>query len=178
MLSTKKGLPALTLLLLLLALAGSASAQTTRTYSLVQGGTLVAASPLVGLDGSTTYHGALVIGQVAGTTPTTFTFSLAFRATGLVDPVAGIYGGVILPPTSSFSVSVLSGRKSVTTSGTVDSGAVTYRLTTDGRAEVVSVVSGALTVWEGRNKSRKAVGYGTVDYGTTAEGAGTLVLYF
>ena len=177
MFSTKKGLPALTLLLLL-TLAGSASAQTTRTYSLVQGGTHIAASPFVGLDGSTTYHGALVIGQVSGATPTTFTFSLTFRETGLIDPVAGIYGGVILPPTSSFSVSQVSGRKSVTTSGTIDSGTVTYRLTPDGRAEIVSLVSSALTVWEGRNKSRTAVGHGTLDYGTAAEGAGTLVLYF
>ncbi len=176
MFSMKKGLPALTLLLLL-TLAGSASAQTTRTYTLVQGTTHVAASPFVGLDGSTTYHGALVIGQAASATPTTFTFSLAFRDTGVIDPVAGIYGGVILPPTSSFSVSELSGRKSVTTSGTIDSGTVTYRLTPDGRAEVVSVVSSALTVWEGKNKSRKAVAHGTVNYGTAAEGAGTLVLY-
>jgi hypothetical protein len=175
--STKKGLTALTLLLLL-ALAGSASAQAARTYSLVQGGTHVAASPFVGPDGSTAYHGALVIGQAAGATPTTFTFSLAFRATGVVDPAAGIYGGVILPPTSSFSVSQLSGRRSVTTSGTIDSGAVTYRLTPEGRAEVVGVVSSALTVWEGSNKRRTAVGHGTLDYGTAAEGAGTLVLYF
>jgi hypothetical protein len=176
MFSTKKGLAALTLLLLL-ALAGSASAQTTRTYSLVQGGTHIAASPF-DLNGSREYHGALVMGQVAGATPTTFTFSLAFRETGVVDPAAGIYGGVILPPTSSFSVSELSGRKSVTTSGTIDSGAVTYRLTPDGRAEIVSLVSSDLTVWEGRNKSRTAVGHGTVNYGTSAEGAGTLVLYF
>ncbi len=173
----KKGLPALSLLLLLL-LAGSASAQTTRTYSLVQGGTHVAASPLVDAGGSTTYHGALVIGQAASATPTTFNFSLAFRETGLIDPTAGIYSGVILPPTSSFSVSELSGRKSVTTSGTIDSGTVTYRLTPDGRAEIISVVSSALTVWEGRNKSRKAVGHGTVNYGTAVEGAGTMVLYF
>ena len=177
MFSMKKGLPALSLLLLL-TLAGSASAQTTRTYSLVQGGTHVAASPFVDLSGATTYHGALVIGQVAGATPTTFTFSLSFREAGLIDPVAGIYGGVILPPTSSFSVSQLSGRKGVTTTGTIDSGSVTYRLTPDGRAEIVSVVSSALTVWEGRNKSRTAVAHGTVEYGTAAEGAGTLVLYF
>ena len=177
MFSTKKGLAALSLLLLL-TLAGSASAQTTRTYSLVQGGTHIAASPFVDLSGSTTYHGALVIGQMSSAAPTTFTFSLAFRETGLIDPAAGIYGGVILPPTSSFSVSQLSGRKSVTTSGTIDSGAVTYRLTPDGRAEIVSVVSSALTIWEGRNKSRKAVAHGTVNYGTAAEGAGTLVLNF
>jgi hypothetical protein len=132
----------------------------------------------VDLNGSTTYHGALVIGQVASATPTTFTFSLASRETGLIDPVAGIYGGVVLPPTSSFSVSELSGRKSVTTSGTIDPGTVTNRLTPAGRAEIVSVVSSALTVWEGRNKSRKAVGHGTVNYGTAAEGAGTMVLYF
>lgn len=173
----KKGLPALTLLLLL-TLAGSASAQTTRTYPLVQGSTHVAASPFVDVSGATTYQGALVMGQVASATASTFTFSLTFRETGLVDPVAGIYSGVILPPTSSFSVSELSGRKSVTTSGTIDSGTVTYRLTPDGRAEIVSVVSSALTVWEGRNKSRKAVGHGTVNYGTAAEGAGTMVLYF
>lgn len=173
----KKGLSALSLLLLL-TLAGSASAQTTRTYSLVQGGTHVEASPFVDASGSTTYQGALVMGQVASANPTTFSFSLAFRETGLVDPLAGIYGGVILPPTSSFSVSEVSGRKSVTTSGTIDSGTVTYRLTPDGRAEIVSVVSSALTVWEGRNKSRRAIGYGTVNYGTAAEGTGTMVLYF
>ena len=173
----KKGLPTLSLLLLL-TLAGSASAQTTRTYSLVQGGTHVAASPFVNLDGSTTYHGAFVIGQVSGAVPATFTFSLAFRETGVIDPVAGLYGGVVLPPTCSFSVSEVSGRKSVSTSGTIDSGTVTYRLTPDGRAEVVSILSSALTVWEGRNKSRRAVGHGTVNYGTAAEGAGTMVLYF
>jgi hypothetical protein len=177
MFSMKKGFTALTLLVLL-TLAGSASAQTARTYSLVQGGTHIAASPYVGLDGSTTFHGALVIGQVASASPTTFTFSLAFRDTGLIDPVAGIYSGVILPPTSSFSVSEVSGRKSVTTSGTIDSGTVTYRLTPDGRAEIVSVVSSALTIWQGKNKSRTAVGYGTINYGTAAEGAGTMVLYF
>jgi hypothetical protein len=177
MFSIKKGLPALALLLLL-TLAGSASAQATRTYSLVQGSTHILASPFVDLSGSTTYHGALVMGQAAGATPTTFTFSLAFRETGLIDPAAGIYGGVILPPTSSFSLSELSGRKSVTTSGTIDSGAVTYRLTPDGRADIVSLVSSGLTVWEGKNKSRRAVGHGTVNYGTSAAGAGTLVLYF
>ena len=176
MFSTKKGLPALSLLLLL-TLAGSASAQTTRTYSLVQGGTHIAASPF-DINGSREYHGALVIGQVASAAPTTFNFSLTFRETSLIDSANGIYSGVILPPTSSFSVSELSGRKSVTTSGTIDSGAVTYRLTPDGRAEIISVVSSALTVWEGRNKTRTAVGHGTVDYGTVSEGAGTLVLYF
>jgi hypothetical protein len=53
-----------------------------------------------------------------------FTFSLAFRETALIDPVAGIYGGAVFPPTGSFSVSELSGRKSVKTSGKIDSGAV------------------------------------------------------
>ena len=175
MLSKKKGLPALTLLLLL-ALAGSASAQTARTYSLVQGGTHVAASPFVGLDGSTTYHGALVIGQTAAAAPTTFTFSLAFRATGVIDPAAGIYGGVILPPSSSFSVSELSARKSVTTSGTIDSGAVTYRLTPDGRAEVVSIVSSGLTIWEGKNRTRRAVGYGTAAAGDSSASLPTIAV--
>ncbi|HEX8188133.1 MAG TPA: hypothetical protein VF586_07280 [Pyrinomonadaceae bacterium] len=173
----KKGLYALPLLLLF-TLAGGASGQTTRTYSLTQGDTLTPASPFVDEAGATTYHGALVIGQVSGATPGTFTFSLAFRETGLIDAAAGVYAGVILPPTSSFSVSEVSGRKSVSTSGTVDSGAVTYRLTPDGRADIISVVSSGLTVWEGRNKTRRAVGHGAVDYGTAAEGAGTLVLYF
>jgi hypothetical protein len=176
MFSMKKGLPAVSLLVLL-TLAGSASAQTTRTFSLTQGDTHIPASPVVDASGSTTFYSALVIGQVVSATPTTFTFSLTFRDAGVLDPVAGIYSGVILPPTSSFSVSEIYGRKSVTTSGTVDSGTVTYRLTPDGRAEVVSVVSTALTVWQGKNKSRTAVGSGTVDYGTAAEGAGTMVLY-
>lgn len=173
----KKGLAALSLLLLL-TLAGSASGQTARTISLSQGDTLTPASPFVDATGTTTYHGALVIGQVPGSAPGTFTFSLTFRASGVLDPAAGIYSGFILPPTSSFSVSEVSGRKSVTTSGTVDAGAVTYRLTPDGRADIISIVSSSLTVWEGRNKSRKAVGYGTVNYGVSAEGAGTLALYF
>jgi hypothetical protein len=115
---------------------------------------------------------------VAGATPGTFTFSLAFQDTGLIDPVNGVYGGFILAPNSSFSVAEFSGRKSVSTSGTIDSGTVTYRLTPDGRAEIISVVSGSLTVWEGKNRRRTAVGHGTLDYGTSAEGAGTIVLSF
>jgi hypothetical protein len=177
MFAIKKGLLALPLLLLL-TLAGSASGQTTRTFSLSQGDTLTPGSPFVDATGATTYHGTFITGRVDGATPGTFTFSFAFRATGVIDPVAGVYGGVIVPPSSTFSVSEISGRKSVSTSGTIDSGAVTYRLTPDGRADVISIVSSGLTVWEGRNKTRKAVGYGTLDYGTSAEGAGTMVLYF
>jgi hypothetical protein len=177
MFSMKKGLTALSLLLLF-TLAGSASGQTTRTISLSLGDTLTPASPFVDATGATTYHGALIIGQVAGATPGTFTFSLTFRAAGVIDPVAGIYSGTITPPISSFSVAEMSGRKSVSTSGTVDSGAVTYRLTPEGRADIISIVSSGLTVWEGKNKTRRAVGHGTVDYGTSNEGAGTMVLYF
>ena len=172
-----KGLYVLPLIMLFM-LAGSASGQTTRTYSLTQGDTHIPASPLVYPDGSTTFHGAFVIGQVVSSVPATFTFSFGFRDTGVIDPVAGIYGGEILPPMSNFSVTELSGRKSVSTSGTIDSGTVTYRLTPDGRAEIISLVSNDLTVWEGKNKTRRAVGRGTVDYGTSAEGAGTLVLNF
>jgi hypothetical protein len=177
MFAMKKGLYALTLLLLL-TLAGSASGQAARTLSLSLGDTITPASPFVDASGATTYHGALITGRVDGSTPGSFVFSLTFRETGVIDPVAGIRSGFIVPPTSSFSVSEFSGRKSVTTSGTVDSGAVTYRLTPDGRADIISIVSSGLTVWEGKNKTRKAVGYGTVNYGTSAEGAGTLVLYF
>lgn len=177
MFALQKGLAALSLLLLL-TLAGSASGQTTRTLSLSQGDTLTPASPFVDAAGVTTYHGAFVTGRVSPGSASTFTFSFAFQDTGVIDPAAGVYGGFILPPTSTFSVSEVSGRKSVTTSGTIDSGAVTYRLTPDGRADIISIVSSGLTVWEGRNKSRKAVGHGTLDYGTSAEGAGTMVLYF
>ena len=161
-----------------LLLSSPATAQTTRTFSLSQGDTLTPASRFVDLTGATIYFGGFVIGQVAGPTPSTFSFSLAFQETGLIDATNGIYGGFIISPNSSFSVTELSGRKSVSTSGRIDSGTVTYRLTADGRAEIISVVSGNLTVWQGKNKSRTAVGRGTLDYGTAAEGVGTMVLYF
>ena len=159
-------------------LSSHAAAQTTRTLSLSQGDTFTPASRFVDPAGVTTYFGGFVIGQVAGTTPGTFTFSLAFQETGLIDPTNGIYSGLIISPNSSFSVTEVSGRRSVSTSGSIDSGTVTYRLTADGRAEIISVVSGNLTVWEGKNRRRRAVGHGTLDYGTSAEGVGTMVLYF
>ncbi len=178
MFAMKKGLLALPLLLLL-TLAGSASGQTAHTYSLSSGDTLTPASPFVDQSGVTTFHGALISGRDdGGAAPGTFTFSLDFQATGVIDPAAGIYGGSVVPPVSSFSVSEVSGRKSVSTSGTVDAGTVTYRLTPDGRADIISIVSSNLTIWEGKNKTRKAVGSGTVDYGTAAEGAGKMVLYY
>jgi hypothetical protein len=161
-----------------LLLGSPAAAQTTRTLSLSQGDTFTPASRFVDPAGVTTYYGGFVIGQVAGTSPATFTFSLAFQETGLIDSTNGIYSGSIISPNSSFSVSEVSGRKSVSTSGSIDSGTVTYRLTADGRADIISVVSSNLTVWEGRNKRRTAVGHGTLDYGTINEGAGTMVLYF
>ena len=113
--------------------------------------------------------------------PGVATFSLAFRDAGLADPlVPGVYSGTILAPNSSFSVTetVTSGRKSqsVSTSGTIDAGTVTYSLTADGRAEIISIVSGNLTVWEGKSRKRTAVGSGSLDYGTSAPGAGTLTL--
>ena len=177
MITIKKGFSALSLIVLL-TLSGSAYAQTTRTLSLSRGDTLTPASPVVDSTGATTYFGGFVIGRVAGNTPGTFTFSLAFRDTGLIDPVAGIYSGLIISPNSSFAVTEVSGRKSVSTSGTIDGGAVTYRLTPDGRAEIISVVSNSLTVWEGKNSRRRAVGYGTLEYGTAADGVGTMVLYY
>ncbi|HEX8847025.1 MAG TPA: hypothetical protein VF791_20445 [Pyrinomonadaceae bacterium] len=156
-----------------------AAAQGTRTFSLTRGDTMAPASPgLVDASGATTYHGGLVAGQVDGVAGNTFTLSLTFRSTGVIDPVAGIYGGEIVSPFSSFVVSQVSGRKSVSTSGMIDAGTVTYRLTSYGMADIISVTSGNLTVWEGKNKSRRAVGYGTLNYGTAAEGSGTMVLYF
>ena len=154
-----------------------AAAQTTRTFTLSRGDMLTPPSPSIDPSGATTYFGGLVVGQVEGSSPSTFTLSTTFRSTGVVDPVAGIYGGVIVSPYSSFVVTQSSGRKSVSTSGTIDAGTVTYRLTPDGFADIVSV-SGNLTVWEGRNKRRTAVGTGTLDYGTTVEGSGTITLYF
>ena len=156
-----------------------AAAQSTRTFSLTRGDTMSPASPgLVDPSGATTYHGGLVAGQVEGTTPGTFTLSITFRSTGVIDPVAGIYGGEIVSPFSSFVVTQGSGRKSVSTSGTIDAGTVTYRLTSYGMADIISVTSGNLTVWEGKNKSRRAVGNGTLDYGTAIEGSGTIALFF
>jgi len=161
----------------LFSLSSPAAAQTARTFSLSQGATLMPASPGFDPSGGTTYFGGLVAGQVAGTTPGTFTLSVTFRSTGVVDAAAGIYGGEIVSPYSSFVVTQGSGRKSVQTSGTIDAGTVTYRLTSDGRAEILSVGSGNLTVWEGKNKRRTAVGYGTLNYGTSVKGSGTIVLY-
>lgn len=160
-----------------LSLSNPAAALITRTFSLSQGATMTPASPGFNPSGGTTYFGGLVAGQVEGTTPGTFTLSVTFRNTGVVDPVAGIYSGEILSPYSSFVVTQGSGRKSVSTSGTIDAGSVTYRITAEGRAEIISVVSGNLTVWEGKNKRRTAVGYGTLDYGKAVVGSGTLVLF-
>jgi hypothetical protein len=170
-------------LLMLLALATAASAQTTRTLTLSQGDTITPASPVTDATGATTYFGAFVNARVAGTSPGVATFSLAFSDAGLVDPlVPGVYSGTILAPNSSFAVTetVISGRKtqSVSTSGTIDAGTVTYSLTADGRAEIISIVSGNLTIWEGKNRTRRAVGFGSLDYGTATPDAGTLTLVF
>jgi hypothetical protein len=154
-----------------------AAAQSMRTFSLTRGDTMMPASPgLVDPSGATTYSGGLVAGQVEGTAPGTFTLSITFRSTGEIDPVTGAYIGQIVSPFSSFVVTQGSGRKSVSTSGTIDAGTVTYRLTTYGMADIISV-SGNLTVWEGKNKRRTAVGNGTLDYGTSVEGVGTMTLY-
>ena len=162
-----------------LSLSNPAAAQSTRTFSLHRGDTLTPASPGFDPSGATTYFGGLVAGQVVGTRPGTFTLSVAFRSTGVVDAEAGLYGGEILPLYSSFVVTEASGRKSVSTSGTIDAGTVTFRLTPDGRAEIIRVVSENLTVWEGKNRNRRAVGSATLDYGTAADGSGTIsVLYF
>ena len=166
-------------LLMLLALATAASAQTTRTLTLSQGDTITPASPITDATGATTYFGAFVNARVAGTSPGVATFSLAFSDAGLVDPlVPGVYSGTILAPNSSFAVTETVGRKSVSTSGTIDAGTVTFSLTADGRAEIISIVSGNLTIWEGKSRRRTAVGFGSLDYGTAAPDAGTLTLVF
>ena len=162
----------------LLSLGGPAAAQSVRTYSLSRGATVTPASPGLDPSGAPVYMGGLVAGQADGAAPGTFTLSLGFRSTGVIDPAAGVYGGEIVPQYSSFVVNEGTGRKSVSTSGSIDAGTVTYRLTPDGRAEVISVVSGGLTVWEGKSKRRTAVAQGTLDYGTLSEGGGTIVLYF
>lgn len=154
-----------------------AVAQNARTFTLSRGDMLTPPSPSIDPSGATTYFGGLVVGQVEGATPGTFTLSTTFRSTGVIDPVAGIYGGVIVSPYSSFVVTQASGRKSVSTSGTIDAGTVTYRLTPEGFVDIISV-TGNLTVWEGKNKRRTAVGQGTLDFGTTAEGSGAITLYF
>ena len=162
-----------------LSLGGPAAAQSTRTFSLTRGDTMVPASPgIVDPSGATAYHGGLVAGQVEGTTPGTFTLSITFRSTGVIDQAAGVYGGEIVSPYSSFVVTQGSGRKSVSTSGMIDAGKVTYRLTPYGMADIISVTSDNLTVWEGKNKSRRAVGNGTLNYGTAVEGSGTIALIF
>jgi hypothetical protein len=163
---------------LILSLGGTAAAQSTRTYSLINGDTLSPASPSYDPSGAPAYSGGLVAGQLAGGAGGVFTLSITFRGTGAIDPDAGIYGGEIVSPFSSFVVTENSGRKSVSTSGSIDAGTLTYRLTPDGRAEILSVVSGGLTVWKGQNKRRTAVGQGTLRYGADAEGTGTIVLTF
>ena|SRR5688572_21687268 len=155
--------------------AGVVNAQT-RTYSLVNGDSLAPASPSVGLDGVTTFYGGFVNGGVVSSSPATFTFAITFRQSEVIDAAAGIYSGSIVAPSSSFAVTHSVGRKSVSTSGSIDAGTVTYRLTADGRADIIGVVSNNLTIWEGKNRRRVAVGNGSVDYGTTTEGEGTIVL--
>jgi hypothetical protein len=178
MITIKKGFSA-SLLFMLLMLAGSASAQSTRTLALSQGDTQTPAMPVTHLNGEITYNSGFVMGRVTANNPTTFSLLLSFKGGDLIDPTAGIYGGTIISPSSSFAVTEAVGRKSISTSGSIDSGFVTYRLLPDGRAEIISVVSNNLTIWEGRNSKRIAVGYGTLDYGTgSTEGTGTMVLNF
>ena len=156
-----------------------AVAQSTRAFTLTRGDTMTPASPgLADPSGAITYHGGLVAGQVESPAPGTFTLSVTFRSMGVIDPVAGIYGGEVVSPFSSFVVTQGSGRKSVSTSGTIDAGTVTYRLTSYGMADIISVTSGNLTIWEGKNKNRRAVGNGTLNYGTAIEGSGTIELFF
>ena len=158
-----------------LSLSSQAAAQTTRTYTLSNGDTVSPASPGIDLSGATTYYSGLVVGQVQGATAGTFTLSVAFRPDpNAVNTVPGVYTGQIVAPYSSFSVTQASGRKSVSTSGTIESGTVTYSIMPDGRAEIISVVSNSLLVWEGKNKSRRIVGSGTLNY---ADGSGTLTLF-
>jgi hypothetical protein len=176
MFTIKKGISAL-LLFTLLTIAVSASAQSLRTLSLTQGDTQTPAMPVVSPTGEITYYSGFVMGRVNSTNPTTFSFLLSFKGGGLPDPTTGIYSGTIISPSSSFAVTEAVGRKSVSTSGTIDVGSVTYRLLPDGRADIISV-TGNLTIWEGKNSKRKAVGNGSIDYGTSAEGAGTMVLSF
>ena len=171
----KQGLFALSLFVL--ALTTSAQAQT-QTYSLVNGDSLTPASPFVDLSGVKTYIGGFVNGQVIANTTTTFTLSVAFREVGPVEGSPGVYIGSVVAPNSSFAVTQSVGRKSVTTSGSIDAGTVTYSLTPEGRADIISIESDNLTIWQGKNKSRIAVGNGTLDYGTVAAGAGTMVLNF
>jgi hypothetical protein len=166
----------LALLLFVLGAAGAASGQT-RTLSLSNGDSLTPASPFVDASGGTTYFGGFINGQVASSSPATFTFSITFTATGVIDEAAGIYGGTIVAPNSSFAVTESSSRKSITTSGSIDAGTVTYRLI-DGRAEIISVVSSNLTISEGKNRRRTTVGSGTLEYGTVEEGSGTMTLNF
>lgn len=177
MITIKKGFSAL-LLFTLLMLSGSVSAQSTRTLALTQGDTQNPAMPVTTLNGEVTYYNGYVTGRVNASNPTTFSFLLSFKSTGLIDPTAGIYGGTITAPSSSFAVTEAVGRKSISTSGSIDSGSVTYRLLPDGRADIISVTSNSLTIWEGKNSKRRMVGNGTLEYGTVTEGAGTMVLNF
>ena len=171
----RQGLFALTLFVL--ALTVNAQAQT-QTYSLVNGDQMTPASVFVDLTGTRTYIGGFVNGQVIASTTTVFTLSVAFTEIGLVEGSPGVYSGAILAPNSSFAITQSVGRKSVSTSGMIDAGTVIYSLTPEGRAEIISIESDNLTIWEGKNKSRQQVGTGTLDYGTVAAGAGTMQLNF
>lgn len=159
-----------------LSLNASVNAQT-RTFSLTRGDMIAPAVASVDpTTGAVTYHGGLVAGQVNGIAGNTFTLSITFRSTGVIDATNGIYSGVVVSPFSSFAISESAGRKTVQTSGTIDTGNVTYRVDANGLAEIITV-TGNLTVWEGKNKNRRAVAYGIVDYGTTTEGVGTINLF-
>ena len=172
----RQGLIGLTLFVLTLTVSGQAQTQSTVTR--VNGSSLSPASSFIDVTGVRTYFGGFVHGQVVASTPATFTFSVAFREIGPVEGSPGIFSGSIVAPNSSFAVTQAVGRKSVTTSGTIDAGTVTYSLNPDGRAEIISIDSDNLTIWEGKNRRRTAVGNGTLDYGTVAAGAGTMVLNF
>jgi hypothetical protein len=172
--NARNGLLALTLFIL--ALAGVASAQT-RTFTLANGDSLTPASPVQDASGVTTYYGGFVNGQVTGPTVGTFTLAVTFTGSQVVEATAGIFSGSVVAPGSSFAISQISGRKSVTTSGTIDSGTVTYRLV-GGRAEIISVVSDNLVVWEGKNRRRTVVATGSLNYGVPVEGEGDLSLFY
>src|SRR5687768_4093579 len=148
--------------LFILSAVCAANAQT-QTLSLVNGDSLTPASGFVDPSGVRVFYGGFVNGQVVAASPATFTFSVAFRESALINAEEGIYSGTIIAPNSSFAVTTTSGRKSTTTSGTINSGTVTYRLTADNRADLISIVSTDLTIWEGQNKRRIAVGTGTLD---------------
>lgn len=158
-------------------LTQTASAATTRTESL-SGSCINPATALANpTTGVVSYYHGMVSGSAVGGINGAFVLSVSFNTGEIVDPVNNVYAAVLSYPNSSFSLTSSSGKNN-TLSGTIDSGVVTYTLNPDGSAKVIGVTNAALTIRGGKGTYSKVSGSGSLDYGSTTEGSGTMTLTF